>query len=95
MTQSARRWRDGGEGGGSTRIRAPYPVTKAAPGLSAISSSFKSPPLPLETANMGLFRLSLTGDRAGQWSVRASGNWRVVFRFENGEAVDVDLIDYH
>ena len=41
---------------------APYPVTKAAPGLSAISSSFTSkPPLPLETANMGLFRLSLTG----------------------------------
>ena len=40
---------------------APYPVTKAAPGLSAISSSFTSkPPLPLETANM-LFRLSLPG----------------------------------
>ena len=35
-------------------------MTKAAPGLSAISSSFTSkPPLPLETANMGLFRLSL------------------------------------
>ena len=33
-------------------------MTKAAPGLSAISSSFTSkPPLPLETANMGLFRL--------------------------------------
>ena len=42
------------------------------------------------------FRLhSLKGDRAGQWSVRVSGNWRVVFRFENGEVVDVDLIDYH
>ena len=42
------------------------------------------------------FRLHpLTGDRAGQWSVRVSGNWRVVFRFEDGEAVDVDLIDYH
>ena len=39
------------------------------------------------------FRLHpLKGDRAGQWSVRASGNWRVVFRFEDGEAVDVD---YH
>ena len=42
------------------------------------------------------FRLHpLTGDRAGQWSVRVTGNLRVVFRFENGEAVDVDLIDYH
>ena len=28
-------------------------------------------------------------------SVRVTGNWRVVFRFEDNEAVDVDLIDYH
>ena len=42
------------------------------------------------------FRLHpLTGDRAGQWSVRVSSNMRVVFRFEDGEVVDVDLIDYH
>ncbi len=42
------------------------------------------------------FRLHpLKGDRAGQWGVRVSGNWRVVFRFEDGEAVAVDLIDYH
>ncbi len=42
------------------------------------------------------FRLHpLKGDRAGQWSVRVSGNWRVVFRFEDGEAVAVDLIEYH
>jgi len=27
--------------------------------------------------------------------VRVSGNWRVVFRFEGGEVVDVDLVDYH
>ena len=42
------------------------------------------------------FRLHpLKGDRAGDWSVRVSGNWRVVFCFEDGEVVDVDLIDYH
>ena len=35
------------------------------------------------------------GRPAGQWSVRVSGNWRIVFRFVEGEAVDVDLIDYH
>ena len=41
------------------------------------------------------FRLHpLKGDCAGQWSVRVSGNGRVVFRFEDCEAVDVDLIDY-
>ena len=42
------------------------------------------------------FRLHpLKGARAGVWSVNVSGNWRVVFRFEDGEAVDVDLVDYH
>ena len=42
------------------------------------------------------FRLyPLKGGRAGQWSVRVSGNWCVVFRFEDDEAVDVDLVDYH
>ena len=37
----------------------------------------------------------LKGDLAGFWSVRVSGNWRVVWRFEDGDATDVDLIDYH
>jgi proteic killer suppression protein len=37
----------------------------------------------------------LKGDLKGFWSVSVSGNWRVVFRFENGDAFDVDLIDYH
>jgi len=36
----------------------------------------------------------LKGDMAGLWSIRVSGNWRVVFRFEDNEAVDVDLVDY-
>lgn len=37
----------------------------------------------------------LKGDLAGFWSVTVSGNWRVIFRFEDGHAADVDLIDYH
>ena len=37
----------------------------------------------------------LKGNRRGLWSVRVSGNWRIVFRFVDREAVDVDLIDYH
>ena len=48
------------------------------------------------SADAPSFRLHpLKGDRAGQWSVRASGNWRIVFRFEGDETVEVDLIDYH
>lgn len=38
---------------------------------------------------------ALKGDLKGHWSVTISGNWRIVFRFENGNAFDVDLIDYH
>lgn len=37
----------------------------------------------------------LKGDLSGFWSVAISGNWRIVFRFEAGEAFDVDLVDYH
>ena len=37
----------------------------------------------------------LTGNRRGYWSLRVSGNWRIVFRFRDGEATDVDLLDYH
>ena len=45
------------------------------------------------SADAADFRLHpLKGDPAGEWSVRVSGNWRVVFLFEDGKAVDVDLI---
>ena len=37
----------------------------------------------------------LKGDLAGFWSVTVTGNGRIIFRFESGQAVDVDLIDYH
>lgn len=37
----------------------------------------------------------LKGDRAGTWSVTVSGNWRVLFRFRQGHAWDVDYEDYH
>lgn len=37
----------------------------------------------------------LTGPLKGLWSVRVTGNWRIVFRFEDGAAWDVDLVDYH
>lgn len=37
----------------------------------------------------------LKGERKGTWSIKVSGNWRITFRFEEGEAYDVDLEDYH
>lgn len=35
------------------------------------------------------------GDRLGQWSVRINAQWRACFRFENGAAWDVEIVDYH
>ena len=37
----------------------------------------------------------LKGASAGFWSLRVSGNWRITFRFEGGDAYDVNLVDYH
>jgi toxin HigB-1 len=42
------------------------------------------------------FRLhSLKGRLKGFWAVTVRANWRIVFRFENGKALDADLVDYH
>ena len=37
----------------------------------------------------------LKGDRLGQYSIRINGKWRVCFRFEAGNAHDVEIVDYH
>ncbi|MBN9132266.1 MAG: type II toxin-antitoxin system RelE/ParE family toxin [Nitrosospira multiformis] len=50
----------------------------------------------IEEADIPGYRLHpLTGNLKGFWSVRVTGNWRVIFRFENGTAQDLDLTDYH
>ena len=46
--------------------------------------------------NLPGFRLHpLSGQLRGYYSVSVSANWRVIFRFENGHAVNVDYLDYH
>jgi proteic killer suppression protein len=46
--------------------------------------------------NLPGFRLHrLKGDLKDFWSVIVRANWRVIFRFEQGDAYDVDYIDYH
>lgn len=37
----------------------------------------------------------LSGNRAGQWSIRINSQWRVCFRFKAGHAYDVEIVDYH
>ncbi len=37
----------------------------------------------------------LKGARAGQWSIRINDRWRICFRWESGNAFDVEIADYH
>ena len=37
----------------------------------------------------------LRGDRAGQHSIRVNERWRICFRWRNGDAYDVEIVDYH
>jgi len=38
---------------------------------------------------------ALLGNRKGQWSIRINDQWRLCFRFDNGNAFDVEIVDYH
>jgi len=50
----------------------------------------------IEDMRMTSFHLHpLKGDRKGFWSVTVRANWRIVFRFADGDAGDVELVDYH
>jgi proteic killer suppression protein len=57
--------------------------------LDAAATPEQAAPFP------GLRLHPLQGDMRGMWSLTVTGNWRVVFRFEAGDAYDVDLTDYH
>jgi len=37
----------------------------------------------------------LKGDRRGQHSIRINDQWRICFRWEDGDALDVEIVDYH
>lgn len=64
--------------------------------LKRILSALDGAQRPGDLATRPGYRLHpLKGDMAGLWSIRVTGNWRVVFRFKDSEAVDVDLVDYH
>lgn len=50
----------------------------------------------LEGLDRPTFRLhALKGERKGYWAVTVRANWRIVFRFTDGKASEVDFVDYH
>jgi proteic killer suppression protein len=73
--------------------RIPTDILKrAAMRLTQLNAATRVQDLRLPSSN----RLeALKHDRLGQWSIRINDQWRVCFRFENGEAFDVEIVDYH
>lgn len=68
----------------------PRLVRKVQNRLSALNVTTK-----IEDLNIpGFYLHKLKGSKT-TWSIRVSGNWRITFRFKNGDADSVDLIDYH
>lgn len=60
--------------------------------LDALDAAVRIEDLRLPPSN----RLeALKHDRKGQWSMRINDQWRVCFRFEGGDAFDVEITDYH
>jgi len=50
----------------------------------------------IEDMDLPVFHLhALKGDRRDFWAVIVRANWRVIFRFEEGAALEVDHLDYH
>jgi len=65
------------------------------PRIKIILARLSASSVPGDMDLPGLRLHTLKGQLKGLWAVDVSGNWRIVFRFENNEACDVDLIDYH
>jgi toxin HigB-1 len=59
--------------------------------LAALDASKQAEDMSI--AGFGFHKLS--GDLKGFHAVKVTGNWRIIFRFEDGDACDVDHLDYH
>jgi proteic killer suppression protein len=77
---------------GKTRRLPPEILRRAAMRLRQLDAAVRIEDLRLPPSN----RLeALKGDRAGQYSIRINDQWRVCFRFARGDAIDVEIADYH
>jgi len=47
----------------------------------------------MQLPGFGLYKLK--GERSDIWSIKVNGNWRITFRFENGDVYIVNYEDYH
>ena len=66
-----------------------------AESLSLILATLNAATAPGDMGLPGLKLHPMKGGRSGTWSVTVRANWRVTFRFEGKDAVDVNYEDYH
>jgi proteic killer suppression protein len=66
-------------------------ITRAIMRLTQLDNAREVSDLSMPPSN----RLeALSGNRAGQWSIRINDQWRICFGFTNSEAIDVEITDY-
>jgi proteic killer suppression protein len=77
---------------GKSRKLPPEIIARAIMRLTQLDSVREVTDLLMPPSN----RLeALSGNRAGQWSIRINDQWRICFSFANGEATEVEITDYH
>ncbi|TVQ27441.1 MAG: plasmid maintenance system killer protein [Wenzhouxiangella sp.] len=50
---------------------------------------------PLKSIGLHKLKDDRKGNRKGQWAITVNGPWRICFRFADGDAWDVEIVDYH
>lgn len=82
-----RRFYERADGSG---LPAPYlrKINRILDQLDAVTSE-------TDILQMGSGIHALSGDRFGFWALHISGNYRIIFRFTDGDIYDVDYLDYH
>lgn len=78
------------ETGNSSKLPSQYvrKINRILDQLDAVTSE-----KDIITLGSGIHRL--TGELSDFWSIKVSPNYRIIFRFEAGDIVDVDYLDYH
>jgi proteic killer suppression protein len=77
---------------GKSKKLPPEIITRAIMRMTQLDSAREETDLLMPSSN---HLESLSGKRAGQWSIRINNQWRICFSFANGEATDVEITDYH
>lgn len=77
---------------GHSRRLPPEILARAAMRLTQLDAATRIDDLRLPPSN---HLEALKHDRAGRWSIRVNNQWRMCFRFEDADAFDVEILDYH